>query len=91
MRIFCAGDLFIMKYVISDIHGCYREYLALLDKIHFSADDWLYVLGDAADRGPEPIKVFRICLAGKTSLISWAIRGLYVSLFSRKEGIGFSR
>lgn len=54
-----------MKYVISDIHGCYREYLALLDKIHFSVDDWLYVLGDAADRGPEPIKVFQDLLNRK--------------------------
>lgn len=46
-----------MNYVISDIHGCYQQYMALLDKIHFSESDKLYVLGDAADRGPEPIKV----------------------------------
>lgn len=54
-----------MRYVISDIHGCYREFLALLDNIHFSADDWLYVLGDAADRGPEPIKVLQDLLRRK--------------------------
>ena len=46
-----------MTYVISDIHGCYTEFLELLDKIGFCDDDELFVLGDAMDRGPEPIKV----------------------------------
>lgn len=48
-----------MKYIVSDIHGCYGQYLALLDKIHFSGEDELYVLGDVVDRGPEPIKTLQ--------------------------------
>lgn len=48
-----------MIYVISDIHGCYAEYMELLDKIGFCDEDELYVLGDAMDRGPEPIKVIQ--------------------------------
>lgn len=48
-----------MRYIISDIHGCYEEYIELLDKIKFSRDDELYILGDAMDRGPEPIKVMQ--------------------------------
>ena len=44
-------------YIISDIHGCYDEYLELIRKINFSAEEELFVLGDALDRGPEPIKV----------------------------------
>ena len=48
-----------MRYIISDIHGCYDEYQALLEKINFSDTDELYVLGDAMDRGPEPIKVIQ--------------------------------
>ena len=48
-----------MTYVISDIHGCYTEFLKLLDKISFCDEDELYVLGDAMDRGPEPIMVIR--------------------------------
>lgn len=48
-----------MRYIISDIHGCYEEYKALLEKINFSDKDELYVLGDAMDRGPEPIKVIQ--------------------------------
>lgn len=46
-------------HVISDIHGCYEEFIELLDKIGFSLDDELFVLGDAIDRGPEPIKVIQ--------------------------------
>ncbi len=46
-----------MVYVISDIHGCYEEYKALLNKIHFNESDELFVLGDVVDRGPEPMKV----------------------------------
>lgn len=48
-----------MIYVISDIHGCYDEYMELLEKIRFSDEDELYVLGDVVDRGPEPIKVLQ--------------------------------
>ncbi len=48
-----------MRYVISDIHGCYREYRMLLDKIQFTEADTLYVLGDVVDRGPEPMKVLK--------------------------------
>ena len=48
-----------MRYIVSDIHGCYEQYLALLEKIHFSEADELYVLGDVVDRGPEPIKVLQ--------------------------------
>lgn len=48
-----------MRYIISDIHGCYDQYRALLKKIHFSDTDELYVLGDVVDRGPEPIKVLQ--------------------------------
>lgn len=46
-----------MNYVIADIHGCYEEYKELLQKIQLSKQDHLYILGDALDRGPEPMKV----------------------------------
>lgn len=44
-----------MIYVMSDIHGCYQEYLDALKIIDFKDDDQLYVLGDMVDRGSEPI------------------------------------
>ena len=40
-----------MTYVMSDIHGCYEKYRAMLENIEFAADDTLYVLGDVLDRG----------------------------------------
>lgn len=48
-----------MRYIMSDIHGCYDEYRQLLDKIGFADTDELYILGDAMDRGPEPIRVIQ--------------------------------
>lgn len=36
-------------YVMSDIHGCYDKYMKMLEKIGFSEDDTLYVLGDILD------------------------------------------
>lgn len=41
-----------MHWVMSDIHGCLDEYLALLDRLALSSSDTLYILGDAIDRGP---------------------------------------
>lgn len=52
-----------MTYIISDIHGCYTEFMELLEKIDFSDDDELFVLGDAMDRGPEPIKVIQALMS----------------------------
>ena len=46
-----------MVYVMSDIHGKYDMYMNMLEKIGFSDDDILYVLGDVVDRGPEPAKI----------------------------------
>ena len=52
-----------MRYIIADIHGCYSEFCELLEKIRFSDYDELYVLGDAMDRGLEPIKVIQDLMA----------------------------
>ena len=49
-----------MNYVISDIHGCYKEFKALLKKIKFSPADTLFVLGDMVDRGADPIGVLKL-------------------------------
>lgn len=49
-------------YCISDIHGYKKEFEAMLDKIKFSSNDDLYILGDLIDRGPE-----------NADLLLWAI------------------
>ena len=46
-------------YIISDIHGCYKEFKQLLKKINFADADELYILGDVLDRGSEPISVLK--------------------------------
>lgn len=67
-----------MHYVFSDLHGAYHAYLQMLEKINFSDDDTLYVLGDILDRGPEPIKIIVdlmarskvTCLAGNHEVMA---------------------
>ena len=47
----------LVIYVMSDIHGCYDKYKLMLDKIQFSENDILYILGDVVDRGAYGIKI----------------------------------
>ncbi|WP_456028684.1 metallophosphoesterase [Ruminococcus sp.] len=47
-----------MTYAISDIHGCYEEYIKLIEKIEFSDNDTLYILGDICDRGEKPMEIY---------------------------------
>ena len=51
-----------MTYCISDIHGCYDEFMELLEQIDFKPTDTLYILGDVVDRGPEPIKCLQFIM-----------------------------
>ena len=48
-----------MVYAMSDLHGCYDLYLKMLEKIKFSDDDTLYILGDFLDRGEDGIKIIQ--------------------------------
>ncbi|MCB9282977.1 MAG: serine/threonine protein phosphatase [Lewinellaceae bacterium] len=41
------------RFAITDIHGCLNTFQALLDKIAFSHQDQLFLLGDFIDRGPD--------------------------------------
>ncbi len=49
-------------YVISDLHGQYKMLEKLLEKAAFSAEDKLYVIGDAIDRGPDGIKILQLIM-----------------------------
>ena len=40
-----------MNYAISDIHGNFKTFMAMLEKIKFSDKDTLYIIGDLCDRG----------------------------------------
>ena len=47
-----------MIYLMSDIHGCYDEYIKMLEKINFNDNDTLYIIGDICDRGNQPMNIF---------------------------------
>lgn len=46
-----------MIYCLSDLHGRYDLYVKMLEKLHLTEDDTLYILGDAVDRGRDGIKI----------------------------------
>ena len=48
-----------MIYVVSDIHGHFDKLEELLEKINFSMEDTLYILGDIIDRGPKILETVR--------------------------------
>lgn len=60
-------------YVISDIHGCYEEFLAMLDKIGFSSKDRLILAGDYVDRGRDSLKMLRWLEKRPDNV--WSVRG----------------
>lgn len=46
--------------VLGDIHGCFREFMALLEKINYDeSSDFLCIAGDLVDRGPDSNTVVR--------------------------------
>lgn len=46
-----------MIYAVSDLHGCYDKYTKLLERLHMTSDDSLYILGDIVDRGSRGMKI----------------------------------
>ena len=46
-------------YIMSDIHGCYDEFIDMLGKIHFSSKDILICAGDYIDRGKQSYEMLR--------------------------------
>lgn len=52
-----------MIYCMSDLHGHYENYIAMLREISFRPEDTLYVLGDVIDRGPDGIRILQDMMA----------------------------
>ena len=48
-----------MTYLISNLFGQYEAFIKLMDKINLKGTDNLYLMGDVADKGPEPIKLIQ--------------------------------
>ncbi|MCL1793063.1 MAG: metallophosphoesterase [Oscillospiraceae bacterium] len=55
------------KYCISDIHGCYDEFMAILKLIKFDSSlDMIYILGDAIDRGKRSVDCLKFIMREKS-------------------------
>ena len=46
-------------YVMSDIHGCYDDFISMLAKINFSNNDHLIIAGDYIDRGAKTFDMLK--------------------------------
>lgn len=46
-----------MIYVTANLHGNFKGFIRLLDKINLKEQDTLYVLGNVVDKGPKPIEL----------------------------------
>ena len=49
-----------MRYVISDVHGEYELFVALLRKIRFSKEDEMLVGGDMIDKGKSSVRLLKL-------------------------------
>lgn len=47
---------------VSDIHGCVHFLKGLLEKIHFTRQDTLVIIGDMIEKGPESLATVRLIL-----------------------------
>ena len=51
-----------MRYVMSDVHGEYELFTALLREIGFSDDDELFIIGDVIDKGDSSVRLLKYVL-----------------------------
>ena len=50
------------KFVIPDIHGCYKTFVKLLERVKLKKEDQLFLLGDYIDRGPNSTGVIDLII-----------------------------
>ena len=80
-------------YVMSDIHGQYDAYIKMLEKINFTEEDELIILGDILDRGPKPIAIIQdimkrtnvTVLAGNHELMAMECLGLLLQDITKES------
>lgn len=49
--------------IISDIHGGYDLFVKLLEKVNYTSDDILFILGDILEKGPDSLKTLRYVMS----------------------------
>jgi protein phosphatase len=62
--------------IIGDIHGCYDELCALLEKLGYPREDRKIIfLGDLCDRGPKNVEVLRLVMGMVQSGAAYCVAG----------------
>lgn len=59
-----------MTYVMSDIHGYYDKFLKMLEKINFTDNDTMIIIGDVIDRGPQGITMLKDIMGRKNVMMT---------------------
>ena len=77
-------------YVIGDVHGCFDQFISLLDKIDYnSQNDKIILTGDLVNRGPESLAVLNYCMEDKNITSVLGNHDLYLLyLMSSNQGKG---
>jgi Calcineurin-like phosphoesterase len=53
------------RIVVGDIHGCYDELMALMDKVGLTEDDQVFSVGDLITKGPKSREVLELFISDK--------------------------
>ena len=56
-------------FVFGDIHGCYDEFIELVDKMGVRNDDTIISLGDIVDRGSKSLELYHYFRDRKNALV----------------------
>lgn len=79
---------------ISDIHGNLPYLKGLLEKVRFSPDDQLMILGDLLEKGPDSLGTLRyimqLCSAGNVHVLSGNCDGWFDVIDDRSEEMALS-
>lgn len=73
-----------MNYVTSDIHGCYDQYLRLIQRLDLKEDDRLYILGDLVDRGDGGIEIIKDAIKRRNVVCLRGNHDYYASIFLKR-------
>ena len=73
-----------MIYVTSDIHGCYNQYLRLIQRLDLKEDDTLYILGDLVDRGDGGIEIIKDVMNRRNVVCLRGNHDYYASIFLKR-------
>lgn len=69
------------RFVIPDVHGCYKTLKALIKQIKFNKTDVIYFLGDYIDRGPNSKNVIDFIIDLKSKHEVYCLKGNHEAMY----------